>query len=140
MDVRSKVQRLGVFGCFFQGVLATMLAQFMGHYPWFMTSNALEQLIPVTAEYGVRPEWDLVRAAMIGCAASIVSDTITNSVRVVNTYRQTSEYDLTYAESVQRLVAEGGLFGLFTRGLGAKMLVNCLNSIVFKVLLKLYLA
>lgn len=137
MDMRAKVQRLGVFGFYFQGAVATMVAQFLGHYPWFMTSNALEQWIPVITEYATGPEWVLLRAALIGCIASIVSDTITNSIRVVNTYRQTSQYDLTYAESIQRLVSEDGILGLFTRGLGAKMLVNCLNSIVFKVLLKL---
>ena len=59
-------------------------------------------------------------------------------LKVVNTYRQTSAENLSYSDTVARVVKEGGVVALFTRGLGAKMLVNCLNSIVFKVLLKLW--
>jgi hypothetical protein len=134
-ETRRKVVRLGVFATFFNGAVATMVAQFLGHWPWWTASNALEQWVP-RAEGAQAVA--LLRAACIGCAASILSDAITNSIRVVNTFRQTSEEDLTYGESVRRVIAEGGVIGLFTRGLGAKMLVNCLNSIVFKVLIKLW--
>jgi hypothetical protein len=134
-ETRRKVVRLGVFATFFNGAVATMVAQFLGHWPLWTASNALEQWVP-RAEGAQAVA--LLRAACIGCAASILSDAITNSIRVVNTFRQTSEEDLTYGESVRRVIAEGGVIGLFTRGLGAKMLVNCLNSIVFKVLIKLW--
>ena len=133
-ETRAKVARLGVFETFFNGCIATMAAQFLGHWPWWTASNALEEWIPQAQEVGA----SVLRAACIGCAASILSDTITNSIRVVNTFRQTSEEDLTYGESVRRVVATSGLVGLLTRGLGAKMLVNCLNSIIFKVLVKLW--
>ena len=119
---------------FFKGTLGTMLAQFMGHYPWYSVQNFLEVWIPVQTEGVV---YTILRAAVIGCLATVVSDCVTNGIRVVNTYRQTSNEPLTYSETVKRLVKEDGVVGLFTRGLGTKMIANCLNAIIFKVLLLL---
>ena len=117
--------------------MGTVVAQFMGHYPWFLVSNSLEELL-ANDLFGVSVTSVLIRAAFIGCVSSIVSDAITNSIKVVNTYRQTSDEQLSYGETIKRIVQNDGILSLFTRGLGAKMLVNCLNSIIFKVLLKLW--
>ena len=118
---------------FFKGTFGTMLAQFLGHYPWWYVHNFLEASIPLQNVY----VGNILRAAAIGCAATVVSDCVTNGIRVVNTYRQTSTESLTYQETVKRVIKEDGIVGLFTRGLSTKMIANCLNAIIFKVLLLL---
>jgi hypothetical protein len=136
-DLRRRVRIHGSLSIFFRGTVGTVVAQFMGHYPWFLVSNSLEELL-ANDLFGVSVTSVLIRAAFIGCVSSIVSDAITNSIKVVNTYRQTSDEQLSYGETIKRIVQNDGILSLFTRGLGAKMLVNCLNSIIFKVLLKLW--
>ena len=136
-DLRKKVQSYGAMAVFFRGTGAMMLAQFMGHYPWFAVSNALKESIPADA-FGNGVAAGLWRAAFIGIVASVASDFITNAIHVVRTHRQTSNENLSYTQTIKRVVDEGGIKSLLFRGLGAKMLVNCLNSIVFSVLLKLW--
>ena len=132
--LRRSITLSGPVAVFFKGTFGTMLAQFMGHYPWYTVSNFLEVRVPVHKEVLL---YTLLRAAAIGCIATIVSDCVTNGIRVVNTYRQTSSEPLTYTETVKRVIKEDGVMGLFTRGLSTKMIANCLNAIIFKVLLLL---
>jgi len=75
------------------GAYGTVGATFVGHYPWFATYNALQDYMPKSG-YAARlplaiddkhhPLIDkLMKNATIGFAASAVSDTCSNSIRVV---------------------------------------------------------
>lgn len=66
---------------FYFGAVASATATFAGHYPWFFTFNFLNKRIP-------EPEDKLnkfLRRAGIGFTASVVSDSISNSLRVIKT-------------------------------------------------------
>merc|ERR1712032_1133637 len=77
------------------GAMGAMGATFAGHYPWFATYNTIDELWqPVPKE--TLPK--LGRAACMGFCASVVSDTVSNSIRVMKTYRQTSEVPISYRE------------------------------------------
>jgi len=103
----------------------------VGNFPWFLTFNTLQAHIP--AADGVL---GLARNAAIGCAASAVSDTISNSLRVVKTIRQTASEDVSYAEAARQVIATDGVTGLLGRGLGTRLLVNVAQGAVFSVLIK----
>lgn len=63
-----------------------MGATWVGHYPWFFTHNYLSENLPAfDFAYGRH-----VRYAAIGFASSVVSDTCSNSIRVLKTTKQTS--------------------------------------------------
>jgi hypothetical protein len=64
---------------FFQGALASATATFVGHYPWFFVYNYLSEVLPRYDETWKK----LSRSAVIGFCASAVSDTCSNSIRVV---------------------------------------------------------
>merc|ERR1711991_667263 len=64
---------------FYQGALAAASATFVGHYPWFFTYNYLSETLPKTDD----PLGKLGRSAVIGFCSSAVSDTCSNSIRVV---------------------------------------------------------
>ena len=53
----------------------------MGHYPWFYTFNKLNAVLP---DYKDRTKSLLWRAG-IGFICSVVSDSISNSMRVIKT-------------------------------------------------------
>jgi hypothetical protein len=75
----------------------------------------------------------LARAAACGCAASAVSDTASNGLRVIKTVRQTSAEGTGYLDAVRAVLAADGWRGLLGRGLGTRLLVNVLQGAVFSV-------
>lgn len=104
----------------------------------------------------------LARQAFIGFVASVVSDTISNSLRVLKTYRQVNQSRIGYGkpslstftslsklshlpilisssvEAAKRIVREEGWLSLLGRGLGTRILANGLQGILFSVLWKLF--
>jgi hypothetical protein len=82
---------------------------------------------------------ELLRQAFIGFCATLLSDTISNSLRVLKTYRQVHEGDIGYVAAAGRIVAEDGLFGLFGRGLKTRIIANGCQGIMFSVLWKLFM-
>lgn len=71
-------------GSLWYGAWATACATFVGHYPWFGTYNELNRRLPDPHTLLQK----LGRQALIGFCASVISDTCSNSLRVVKTYRQ----------------------------------------------------
>jgi hypothetical protein len=116
----------------YQGSLGAAAATFAGHFPWWFTYNFLDGRIPqADGTLGM-----LGRQAGMGFCASIVSDTTSNSIRVIKTVKQTSEVPLSYVDTVKTVIAKDGLQGLFLRGLGTRLLSNALQGVMFSVLWK----
>ncbi|EWM19958.1 mitochondrial carrier domain-containing protein [Nannochloropsis gaditana] len=66
-------------GVMYHGALAAFAANLLGHYPWFATYNYLQENLPKTDDFKMK----LCRNAVIGFCSSAISDTVSNSVRVV---------------------------------------------------------
>lgn len=124
--------KLGGVPVLYHGSLAAASATFVGHYPWFFTYNFLSEKIPKQdTQLG-----ELGRRAIMGFSASAVSDTCSNSIRVVKVYKQSSQESLTYPQVVRNVISESGIRGLFFRGLETKILANGLQGILFSILWK----
>ncbi|GJE99970.1 hypothetical protein PsYK624_162470 [Phanerochaete sordida] len=132
--LRDRIKRYGV-GTLWYGAFATAAATFVGHYPWFGTYNFLQANLPEAHSLG----WQLLRQAFIGFCASVISDTVSNSLRVVKTYRQVNERRVSYMEAAEAVIAVDGLRGLFGRGLKTRILANGLQGVMFSILWKLFL-
>jgi hypothetical protein len=117
---------------FWYGSLAAASATFVGHYPWFFTYNLLNEYLP---QYEDRLS-KLARSAFIGFSASAISDTCSNSIRVIKVYKQANEEAITYPQALKRVIAEDGILGLFGRGLKTKIIANGLQGLMFSVLWK----
>jgi hypothetical protein len=130
-NVVTKVKTSGI-GALYQGSIASASATFVGHYPWFFTYNYLSEKIPKQdtqlAELG--------RRAIMGFSASAISDTCSNSIRVIKVYKQSSEVAMSYPEVVRNVIKESGVRGLFFRGLETKILANGMQGILFSILWK----
>jgi Mitochondrial carrier protein len=79
---------------------------------------------------------ELGRRAILGFCSSAVSDTCSNSIRVLKVYKQSHPDQLSYPEVLRRVLAESGVSGLFFRGLETKILANGLQGILFSILWK----
>jgi len=112
-----------------QGALGTMSATWVGHYPWFYTNNQLREVLPpFEFTYG-----KYVRNAVIGFASAAVSDTCSNSLRVLKTTRQTALEPIGYMESARAIIDKEGYAGLFGRGLGTRILTNGVQGALFTI-------
>jgi hypothetical protein len=84
---------------FYQGGVASALATVVGHYPWFLTNNYLEHYLPrysYSTDFGMA----ILRSAGIGLCCTVVSDCLSNSIRVVKTFKQTAQERLTYQQTI----------------------------------------
>ncbi len=129
--LKNKVKQGGV-GVLYSGAAANFAANWVGNYPWFATFNYLQANVPkMDGTAG------LARNAAIGATASIVSDCVSNSLRVVKTVKQTNaDASLGYIDVVKQVIAKDGVKGLFGRGLQTRMLTNVMQSMVFSVFWK----
>ncbi|KAH7380559.1 mitochondrial carrier domain-containing protein [Phaeosphaeria sp. MPI-PUGE-AT-0046c] len=134
--LRQRIRTDGI-GSLWWGAFATAAATFVGHYPWFAVYNFLSETITEPSRQQIG--WWLLRAAFIGFCASVVSDTISNSLRVVKTYRQVNDTRISYTEAARQVIRQDGRIGLFGRGLKTRILANGLQGILFSILWKLFL-
>jgi|EP00927_Polykrikos_kofoidii_P049313 hypothetical protein len=112
-----------------QGAMGAMAATWVGHYPWFYTNNQLrESLFDFNIPYG-----KYVRNAVIGFASATVSDTCSNSLRVLKTTRQTSLEPVGYMTAASQIIEKEGYVGLFGRGLKTRILTNGIQGALFTV-------
>jgi hypothetical protein len=130
-SVVNKVKIEGI-PALYHGSLAAASATFVGHYPWFFTYNLLSEKIPKQDD----PLKELGRRAILGFCSSAISDTCSNSIRVVKVYKQSSEQALSYPQVVKNVIQESGISGLLFRGLETKILANGLQGILFSVMWK----
>lgn len=150
----TEVQSQGV-GPLYRGALASAGATAVGHYPWFLTYNFLNDVLPLVEKSdGVDPNvillYSLGRSAVLGLCASCVSDCCSNSLRVIKTTKQTAEMrnangkgdkdgtdaggELSYKDAVGLILEQDGWVGLFGRGLQTRLLTNALQGALFSVL------
>lgn len=129
--VGEKIARSGPW-VLYDGAIAAATATFVGHYPWFFTYNFLSEKIPKQDDQ-LR---ELGRRAILGFSASAISDTCSNSIRVIKVYKQAHPESISYINVVRNVLKEAGVFGLFFRGLETKILANGLQGILFSILWK----
>ena len=113
----------------YQGTLASMSATFVGHYPWFLTYNVLNENIPKYDETYKK----LARNAFIGFNSAVISDTCSNSLRVIKTVKQTSKKKLSYSDTINKIINKDGIVGLFGRGLKTRIITNGIQGILFTI-------
>jgi hypothetical protein len=131
--VVDKVKAVGPLALY-NGSIAAASATFVGHYPWFATYNLMSEYIPKQDTQLM----ELGRRALIGFCSSAVSDTCSNSIRIVKVYKQSHAQQMSYPNVVRAVIAESGVFGLFFRGLETKILANGMQGLMFSVLWKYF--
>lgn len=132
-NLSAKMAKGGPF-VLYHGALGAWAATFAGHYPWFATYNMLNEHMPKDDSTKVKKYG---RNAFMGFWASVVSDTTSNSLRVIKTVRQTSEIPVGYMEAAKNIIATDGLVGLFGRGLKTRIIANGTQGMMFAVAWKI---
>jgi len=127
--------RKGGIQSLFHGAVASSTATMAGHYPWFATYNYLDATL---SDYRDDRLKQLARNGVIGFSASVVSDTCSNSLRVLKTARQTAVDTRSYREMATEILKKDNVSGLFTRGLPVRVVANGIQGMCFTVLWKYF--
>jgi len=130
--LRQKVSKGGP-SVLYHGALAASGGTMVGHFPWFFTYNFLDANLPKPENF----EQKLLRQATMGFLSSVISDTSSNSIRVIKTTKQTSQQLITYPQAIKLVLEKDGYVGLFGRGLKTRILANGLQGLLFSVLWRL---
>ena len=125
----NKFKKKGI-PVFYNGSLASASATFVGHYPWFFTYNYLNENID---NYDDNHLKTIIRNGCIGFSASLVSDTFSNSLRVIKTTKQTHNNNISYSNSIKLIIKSDGIQGLFFRGLKTRIIANGVQSALFTI-------
>lgn len=120
----------------YNGAGATFAATWVGHYPWFVTYNTLDAYLPKYCNDEHPFVYSLLRSALMGFGASLVSDTSSNAIRVCKTYKQTYANQISYPDVVRKIIAEDSIQGLLFRGLGTKIISNGIQGMMFSIIWK----
>ena len=137
MAILRDKMKTGGFRVFYNGSVATATATMVGHYPWFATYNYLNAYIP---KYDASETLkNMGRNAGIGFTASVSSDTLSNSLRIVKTMKQSHPNPtISYLKITEEILAKDGYVGLFGRGLKMRLMTNGLQGMMFSVLWKYF--
>ena len=128
-NVVKKVKGNGV-PVLYHGSLAAASATFVGHYPWFFTYNFLSAKIPEPEDGDTLKQ--LGRRALLGFCSSAVSDTCSNSIRVVKVYKQSSEVPISYPQAVRNVVlrAASSIEGMLFNSSQCRSVVSSYNRLL----------
>ena len=136
LSMLAKKTRNNGAGVFYHGTVATFSATYVGHFPWFYTYNYLDNSIP-KQDTMIK---NLTRNAVIGFTSSVISDSISNSIRVLKTTRQTYDRPISYLEAGKEIIKNDGIKGLLGRGLKTRIIANGLQGMMFTVLWKAFMS
>ena len=136
LSMLAKKTRNNGAGVFYHGTVATFSATYVGHFPWFYTYNYLDNSIP-KQDTMIK---NLTRNAVIGFTSSVISDSISNSIRVLKTTRQTYDKPISYLEAGKEIIKNDGVKGLLGRGLKTRIIANGLQGMMFTVLWKAFMS
>ena len=129
--LKKRINEKG-FKSLYDGAMANGILALIGHYPWFVVHNYLDRYLPM---YNNSIALSLMRNAFIGFISSCVSDTISNSIRVLKTSIQTGEGKKSYKEIYEDIKKKEGNKGLL-RGLSTRLLTNGVQGLMFNVMWK----
>lgn len=128
--LKNKIKKSGP-SVLWHGGIGTSVATFVGHYPWFYTYNKLNEMLPIYNKDECVYKY-IARNGFIGFTSTMVSDTTSNSIRVLKTYKQTT--NLSYPNALQEIVKNHGVKSLLFRGLTTKLLSNGIQGFTFTIL------
>lgn len=140
--IKDKI-KVGGIRTLYHGSLGACSATIIGHFPWFYTYNTLSKLLP-EIEKPINLEDNnkyvlkkMGRFACIGFCSSLVSDTCSNSARIIKTSKQTAkDSNTSYSQIVKNIIEKDGFKELFGRGLKTKIMINGIQGIVFTIVWK----
>lgn len=140
--IKDKI-KVGGIRTLYHGSLGACGTTIIGHFPWFYTYNTLSKLLPEIEKTGKQDDNSkyvlkkMGRYASIGFCSSLVSDTCSNSTKVIKISKQTAkDSNTSYSQIIKNIIQKQGFKELFGRGLKTKIMINGIQGILFTIVWK----
>eukprot|EP00049_Salpingoeca_infusionum_P025840 m.22096 g.22096 ORF g.22096 m.22096 type:complete len:298 (-) comp8351_c0_seq1:123-1016(-) len=135
--LRTKIRRSGV-GVLYHGATSSIASAALKHTLWFSTFNYLNTLFPSDNHSSEHTMRRLMENSAIGFSCAVVTDVASNPLSVLKGYRQTHTTGIGYGAILRDVVGRHGLLHLFTRGLGTRLWVDAINSVLFTTIWRMF--
>jgi hypothetical protein len=135
--IREKIKNQGLKSLY-HGSVATYTTSVLGHYPWFMTYNYLDQYFNTNYKSLSKKE-TMIKNGFIGFTASIITDIMLSSLQIIRTIKQVNQDNLSYNVIIKQIIKKDGISGLFGRGLRTRLLFSGLQGTIFTISWNMFL-
>ena len=130
--LKDKVNNHGVKVLYY-GLTPWITYNFVSTFTWFKVHNYLDDKFKNKCKDGI--EFN-IKNGLIGLGSSIVSDTITNPLRILKIYKQSNTSEISYAETYKNIIKTRGASEFFIRGLKTRLMIHGLQNMFFVVIWK----
>ena len=113
----------------YNGSVAGIMVSSTAYYPWYFTFNIMDKYLPNYQDQLHKT----IRNGSIGFCASVISDCVSNSFRILKIYKQTHQTHLSYLQIIKTIQKNDGYMGIFSRGLSTRIIVNGIQGILFTI-------
>ena len=130
--LKNKVNSQGVRVLYY-GLTPWITSNFISTFCWYNIHNYLDSKFK---NYGKEGIVFNIKNAIIGGIASVISDSLTNPLRILKIYKQSNTNRVSYTETYKNIVETRGYKELFLRGLKTRIIIHGLQNMFFIVVWK----
>ena len=131
-SLKNKVNNKGVRVLYY-GLTPWITSNFISTFCWYNIHNYLDDKFKDKCKEGL--EFN-IKNGVIGLSASVVSDTITNPLRILKIYKQSNTNEVSYTETYKNIIKTRGPSELFLRGLKTRLMIHGLQNVFFVLVWK----
>ena len=139
--INRRLNTYGI-GTLYSGTVIYGLINYVNCFTWFGIYNSMNNLLDndkVVKDYkngNIINANNDIKNGIIGFSSTLGSDIINNPFRVIKTYKQSYDTRISYTDSFNDIIKEGGYKNLFLRGIGFKTFLNCITSSFYVIMWK----
>lgn len=142
--IKRRIRSFGI-GTLYSGTVIYGLINYINCFTWFGIYNTMNNLLDNDINGNILrndKNGNIINAnndiknGIIGFTSTLGSDIINNPFRVIKTYKQSYDTRISYTDSFNYIIKEGGYKNLFIRGFGVKTFLNCITSSFYVIMWK----
>ena len=137
--IKRRINTYGI-GTLYSGTIFYGLINYVNCFTWFGIYNAMNNLLDnnkvVKDNINGNNLNNDIKNGLVGFTSTLGSDILNNPLRVIKTYKQSYDTRISYTDSYNYIIKEGGYKNLFIRGFGVKTILNCITSSFYVIMWK----
>lgn len=128
--LKKRIKKYGIKELY-KGSNITFAYSVVSNFGWFGGYNYLSKKFPIENKHNISEL--LLKSSIHAVGASVSSDLLSNSLRIVKTIKQTEGSNDNYYQINKNIIKKDGFKGLFNRGLKTMIIGNAIQSFFFCV-------
>jgi hypothetical protein len=139
VDIMKNKIKKNDFRVLYNGAMALSTINFISNYIWFGIYTELNSSLPINIFKNLPKETNNdIRNGIMGFSSSLGCDLVINPIRILKTYKQSNENNITYYESLREIMGNSNnrIGEYLFRGMRVRILLNSVSSGLFVILWK----